>query len=356
MSDWSLNIQSSATPYSFWSFGRYGHYGASNGRNTTNISDATLGVYQTHPLSFKATEDGLIIEGADKPSKQIIEWKVNNKGRFKVFTANIIQAENGNKTIIELVYSDSKYTFELKNMEMNKRIQSITTTDLDLIIRENLNMDMSFDVLTLICDYNQCIFDMNRDSDVNRLEYHQLSKPTDANTIDTTKAARESHVKLKMKNEHVNGTFDQFMVECECKPIFARNMGNGGIVSLHGPGTGWELRVSNRHCFDWLFTTNWVDASGNTNWQHNELTVDVNDIDNVDITDANEWIYLKGEYDFVNGLESFTVNDRTISRAIKGKPQVETRRGVEFGRGYGSNGRKYYGLIRNVKIDGWNVN
>eukprot|EP01084_Bolivina_argentea_P083499 151172_1 len=114
MSDWSLNIQSSATPYSFWSFGRYGYYGASNGRNTTNISDATLGVYQTHPLSFKATEDGLIIEGADKPSKQIIEWKVNNKGRFKVFTANIIQAENGNKTIIELVYSDSKYTFELK--------------------------------------------------------------------------------------------------------------------------------------------------------------------------------------------------------------------------------------------------
>eukprot|EP01083_Nonionella_stella_P124626 376452_1 len=193
---------------------------------------------------------------------------------------------------------------------------------------------------------------MNRDSAMNLLEYQHLSKATDANIIDTINATRGSYVKLNINNERINGMYDRFIVECECKPYFKKSMNIAGIVSTTGPAKGWELRITNAYGtkkFEWVFTTCWEDARSNkTMWQHNELVVDINDIDKIDL---NDWIYLKGEYDFVNGLQSFTVNDATLSKAIKGRPQVETRRGVELGRAYASNDRAYYGLIRNVKID-----
>eukprot|EP01084_Bolivina_argentea_P222344 376349_1 len=273
MCDWNLTIEATDIPYSFWSFSRHGQ-----GRNTYGIFDATLGFYQTHPLNFKSTEDALVIEGANNPSKKIINWKTNNKGRWKNLSALIYSSkDDSNKIFVEIAYSSNKYSFELKNMEQNEKLNTISKTDLDLIIKTNFQMNMIFDVITLICEYNTCIFDMN--NNMKLLEYHDIKESETENIINTINAPRNStsYVSLNINNEIINGNYDKFIVECECKPYLQKNMNIAGIVSLHGPGTGWELRVSNRYgnCrFEWVFTTQWMENTY-SKWMHNELAFDI---------------------------------------------------------------------------------
>jgi len=351
---WSLTVNS-AVPYSFWSFGD-----GNGARSRQNITNGTLGVSQSKPLELTSSSDGLRIEGALKPSVKTIAW--NKEHDVKAIVANIITAHNeqqDSQTLVEIIYNDTKHCFELQSMPKNTKLSSVSPTDLDLIIRNNFRLELFLDALRLICEYNQCLYDMNHN--VGFVEYHNWWAPLSISPqrlIDSNKASNgNSNVTLsaKIDQEQLNGNYDRFIVECECNPNLERRHWIAGIVSTHGAGTGWELRLSNKcydvpDCFEWLFTTKWQDDDGKNHWQHNELMVELKDVSG----SLEGWFYLKGDVDLQQGITSFTVNDKTISRHIKGRPKHNHERSVEFARGYGSKDRKYGGLIRNVKIDGWN--